>query len=279
MTVAILPLVSVGDSVQRDLAYGLSDEIATALVKVPGVRVMSRRSIAGSREQRDLDTEKAGQSLGAQYLVMGSLKEVGGRLTVLASLVHARDGAVMWADRFDRAPNELADVRDEIARSVGDSLRVKAGQPAAIRPRGQPARAANADAYRFYVLGQRALTLRGQSLRSSVDNFRRAIELDTLYAKAFSGLSLALALTPYFQNTSSHEVSAEVRSAAQRALRLDPTLAQPHVALGVLHQHTSSGTVPVSSFRRQSGFGAPTTSNHWSSTGAIWSGVAGPRRR
>jgi len=62
-------------------------------------------------------------------------------------------------------------------------------------------------------------------------------ELDTRYVNAFSGLSLALALTPYFKNTSSHEVSAEVRIAAQRALRLDPTLARPHVALGLLHQN------------------------------------------
>ena len=106
VTVAVLPLVSTGDSVQRDLAYGLSDEIATALVKVSGVRVMSRRSVANSRDQRTVDTEKTGRELGAQFLVMGSLKEVNGRLTVLASLVQARDGAMVWADQFDRGPDE-----------------------------------------------------------------------------------------------------------------------------------------------------------------------------
>jgi Tfp pilus assembly protein PilF len=112
---------------------------------------------------------------------------------------------------------------------------MKAGRSSDAR--ALPVSAANPDAYRLYVLGQRALTLRGQSLRSSVDYFRRATEMDTLYANAFSGLSLALALTPYFQNTSSLEVAPEVRRAAQRALRLDPTLAQPHVALGVVYQH------------------------------------------
>ena len=76
---------------------------------------------------------------------MGSLKEVNGRLTVLASLVQARDGAMVWADQFDRGPDELAAVRDEIAKAVGDSLRVKAGQvvrctasrPAAAHPQSR----------------------------------------------------------------------------------------------------------------------------------------------
>jgi TolB-like protein/tRNA A-37 threonylcarbamoyl transferase component Bud32/Tfp pilus assembly protein PilF len=237
VTVAVLPLVSTGDSVQRDLAYGLSDEIATALVNVPGVRVMSRRSVAGSREQRDVDPAKTGREWGAEFLVMGSLKAVSGRLTVLAKLVQARDGATLWAKQFDRNLDQLADVRNEIVAPIGDSLRLRAGAPIDARARPRPARILHPEAYRLYVLAQRALTLRGQSIRSSIENFRRATELDTLYADAFSGLSLALALAPYFQNTPPQEVAGEVRSAAQRALHLDPTLARPHVALGLVHQH------------------------------------------
>ena len=237
VTVAVLPLVTLGDSGQRDLAYGLSDEIAIALVKVPGVRVMSRGGVAGSREQRDVDLEKTGRELGAQFLVMGSLRAASGQLTVLAKLVRARDGATVWADQFDRGLDALAAVRDEIANATGDSLRRIAGAPVSARAREQPDRGTpNAEAYRLYVLGQRALTLRGQSVRASIERFRRATELDTLYADAFSGLSLALALSPYFDTTSTREVSGPVRSAAQRALRLDPTLAPPHVALGLVHQ-------------------------------------------
>jgi len=144
---------------------------------------------------------------------------------------------MVWADEFDRGLDELGAVRNEIARSVGDSLRVRAGRSFGDRPRGQPARAVNGDAYRLYVLAQRALAVRGQSVRASVENFRRATELDTLYADAFAGLSLALALTPYFRYIPSREVAGGVRTAAERALRLDPTLAAPHVALGLVHEH------------------------------------------
>ncbi len=224
-----------GDSAERDLAYGLSDEIATALVKVPGVRVMSRRGVAASREQRDVDPEKTGRALGADYLVMGSLRQSPGKLTVLAKLVQAKDGAMVWADQFDRSDGDLAAVRQEIATAVGDSLRKKSGSSAGSPASPRPAHVPAPEPYRLYVLAQRALSVRGQSLQSSVDMFRRAIELDSLYAEAYSGLSLALALSPYFKPVSTRAVAKEAVSAARRALSLDPTLAQPHVALAIVH--------------------------------------------
>jgi serine/threonine-protein kinase len=237
MTVAVLPLQSSGDSIEREYAYALSDEIATSLVKVPGVRVMSQRGIAASREQRDADPAKTGRALGADFLVMGSLRQVGNQLTVLAKLVQAKDGAMLWADRFERTSNDLRAVRDEIARSVGDTLRKKAGFSASTVASIRPAHVPAAEPYRLYVLAQHALSVRGQSLESSANMFREAIKLDTLYADAYSGLSLALALAPFFKPISTTEVAAEAASSARNALRLDSTLAQPHVALGIIHTH------------------------------------------
>ena len=237
MTVAVLPLVSTGDSVQRDLAYGLSDEIATALVKVSGVRVMSRRSVANSRDQRTVDTEKTGRELGAQFLVMGSLKEVNGRLTVLASLVQARDGAMVWADQFDRGPDELAVVRDEIAKAVGDSLRVKAGRSSVARPRGQPPR----------TLIRGVSPLRFGTARAHASRPDHSEERRQLPARHPARLALRRCLRRVrvsrsrsrrtSRGTPPREVAAEVRTTAARALRLDPTLAPPHVALGLVHEH------------------------------------------
>lgn len=236
MTVAVLPLLSSGDSAERELAYGMSDEIAAALVHVPGVRVMSRRGISASREQRDVDPQKTGRELGAQFLVMGSLRETAGRLSVIANLVQAKDGAILWADQFDRSIDELRTVREEIARSVGDSLRRRSGAFGKASPT-TPAHVPAPEPYRLYVLAQRALSLRGQSIQASADMFKHATELDTSYAEAFSGLSLALALTPHFKPVSPKQVAPDAVAAARRALDLDPTLAQPHVALGIVHSH------------------------------------------
>ena len=238
-TVAVLPLLSVGgDSLQQELADGLSDEVATALFRVAGIRVVSRRGVGNYRGQRDVDPEKIGRELGARFLVMGSLRDVNGRLVVLTQLLDASDGAILWSDRFDRVQGDLGKVRDEIAAAVGDTLRRTLG--ATERAPAGPEKVGHvpiSDAYVLYVIAQRALDRRGQSIQASADLFRRATLIDTLYAKAYSGLSLALALTPYFSATSTTAVAAEVTSSAERALRLDPTLAQPHIALGLVHQH------------------------------------------
>jgi serine/threonine-protein kinase len=236
-TVTVLPLQSAaGDTLQRQLADGLSDEIATALFKVPGVRLMSRRG-AGQYGGREVDPQKTGRALGANFLVMGSLREVDGRLRVLASLIDVRDGSVVWSDQYDRQQADLGLVRDEIARAVGEELRRTLGASVGRLADATPGRLVNPEAYRLYVLAQRALTHRGQSIQASVDLFRSATRLDSLYADAYSGLSLALALEPYFKPISTRAVAADVISAAQAALRLDSTLALPHVALGLVRQH------------------------------------------
>ena len=244
VTVAVLPLQSTsGDTLQRALAEGLSDEVATELFKVRGVHVMSRRGVANYRNQRELETDKLGRELGARFLVMGTLREVDGRLRVLASLVRASDGAVLWTDRFDRAQLELGAVRSEIARAIGDTLSRLVPRSALSLPTAtsgavrSATRPVNPEAYRLYVLAQRALDRRGLSIQSSVDNFRQATLVDSNYAEAWAGLSLARALTPYFTPISAPAIEPAVRQAAARALALDSTLATPHVSLALVHQH------------------------------------------
>ena len=237
-TVAVLPLRSIGgDSLQQEIADGLSDEIATALFKVPGIRVVSRRGAANFRGQRIVEPELIGKKLGARFLLLGSLHEANGRLEVLTQLLDSRDGSMLWSDQFSRLQSDLGLVREQIARAVGDTLRRTLGVPNGTPTASERVtHVANPDAYRLYVLAQRALSRRGQSIQASADMFRQATELDTLYAQAYSGLSLALALSPYFRPISPEAVSAEVVSMAQRALRLDPTLSQPHIALGLVSQ-------------------------------------------
>ena len=110
------------------------------------------------------------------------------------------------------------------------------GRRSSKRIANKPSHNVNPEAYSLYILGQRALDRRNQSIRASVDMFRRATRLDTLFANAYSGLSMALALTPYFQSTPASEVFDEAITSAEFALHLDPTLAQPHIALGMIYQ-------------------------------------------
>ena len=237
ITVAVLPMESIGgDSLQRELADGLSDEVAMALVHEQGVRVMSRRGVGNYRGQRDLDYEKAGKELGARYLVTGELRVRNGRSTIGATLHDASDGLILWKESYVQQQAALEVLRDSIAHGIADVLRARLGVVVSGAV-AQRSRSVNPEAYRLYILGQRALDRRGLSIQASIENFERAVAIDSAYAEAYAGLSLARALSPYFSNVSTDSVAPIVRRAAAHALRLDSTMAPAHVALGLVQQH------------------------------------------
>jgi serine/threonine-protein kinase len=251
VTVTVLPFTSPGGDAEDSLmAQGFSDDLAGALVKFPCVRVISRGGAVNYLGQPDLDPQAVGKALGARYLVPGSFRNFGGNRTVQAQLVSSGDGAMLWAEHFDR-PAELAVLRDEIAKAISDTLRSKAGGAACARPSAAPvARRVNNAAFEKYLVGQRKLTQRGQSLTASIEFFREAIALDTLLAEAYAGLSLALGLSPEFQRVPPGSVAVEATATARRAMQLDPKLAGPHTAFGLVLEHNHQWDEAESEFRR-----------------------------
>src|SRR5688500_3403503 len=168
----------------------------------------------------------------------GSLRQdPQGRWIVQACLERAADAASVWSDNFILNPDEQAGAAERIAASLVGALQTEVPgliDTAASLPAGH--RTTNDEADPLAHRAQEKLSRRGQSLDESADLFRRAIRLDPRYARAHSGLSMALALFPHFEDAAAGDVHDSVVSAARRALALDPTLAQPHVALGVMHQ-------------------------------------------
>ncbi len=239
VTVAVLPMQGASDDpVQRSLADGLSDEVSSELYHVQGLHMRSRLGVGNYRDVREFNAEKLGRTLGARFLVTGTFHELDGRLRVLASLVRAADGAILWSDSFDRAQNELTRVRNEIVRAIGDTLSklVPASARSVRSASAKPERVVNPEAHRFYLLAQREFRLRGADASEGgwgIDNFQRAIARDSNYAAAWAGLSLSRAFSPFSRQVSA---PAEARAEAARALSLDSTLSTPHSALGFVHQ-------------------------------------------
>ncbi len=133
----------------------------------------------------------------------------------------------------------MAGAAEAIAGSLSTSLRGRFPRSIGAAPVRRPnQQTSNNEAYRLYLRAQEKLDRRtaGPSVRQSAELFRQAIHQDTLYARAWSGLSIALAFFPYFLGVPTKDVYNGVVSAARRALDLDPALAQPHVALGLLYQ-------------------------------------------
>jgi TolB-like protein len=237
--VAVLPIVNIAKDTAIDLfADGLSDEIATALGRVPGIQIQSRSGARAYRGQLGVDVREAGRKLAADFIVTGAMRAVDGRWIVNTELENTSTAAELWSHSFNRNPAQQLDVAEAIADSATAALRRQFPTSVGVlQALAANRRTTNPEAYRLYVLGQELLRRRGSSVKVSADAFRQAIALDPRYAGAYSGLSMALALYPYFQGTPASAVYDEVMATASRALALDSMLAQPHVARGLAFQH------------------------------------------
>ena len=238
ISIAVLPFGNIGaDSAMDYVAVALADEVAGALTRVSGIQIKSRSGARGYRGQLTVDVAEAGARLKADYLMTGVVRQERGRWILSADLERAVDATSLWHQAFDLSPEQQAGAAQTIAASLVTALRSRfpksIGSAPVLRPNQ---RTLNNEAYRLYLRGQEILDRRRQSVKESADLFRAAIHQDSMFAPAYSGLSMALALFPYFQGVPAEDVRDGVVSAARRALDLDSALALPHVALGLMHQ-------------------------------------------
>lgn len=235
VTLAVLPFANIaGDSALDYVADGLTDEVASALGRVPGILIKSRTGARRYRGQLTPDVTEAGARLKAEYLMTAVVRQERGHWVLSAEFARAADAASLWDSTFRVSPNEQGAIADSIAGSLAARLRRLFPREIGVAPvRTRNQQTSNPEAYRLYVLGQGKLARRTLSVREAADLFRQAIRQDSLFAPAYSGLSMALALSPWFQRTPAPQVHDSVVTAARRALKLDSTLSLPHVAIGL----------------------------------------------
>lgn len=235
LAVAVLPFGTIGaDSTIALVADGLGEEVASALARVPGILIKSRTGARAYRGQLAPDVTEAGARLKADYLVTAVVRQERSRWIISADLERAADATSLWANTFVVAPNEQGALVDSLAGGLTAALRRFFPRAVGVVPvRLARQQTLNPEAFRLYVAGQEKLARRGQSVKEAVDLFRRAVREDSLFAPAYSGLSVALALTPSFHAVQPSLVHDELTRAARRALALDSTQAMAHLALGI----------------------------------------------
>ena len=242
-TLAVLPFSNNGDSTQEYLTDGMTDELATAFGKMPGVRVASRTGAYRYKGKLDVDPREVGRTLGVTLVLQGQIRAVGERLRVSAQLADAKDGHEIWSENFpERDAKDLFALQSDLAGAITGALapRLTAGPRSA--PAAQVAQGtANQTAYLLYLRG-RFLLLQRRTLPEAIDIFQQAIDADPTYARAYAALAETLGYLPYFNGVSYDSVRVRLMQAAQRALALDSSLAQAHIAMGIAHMHASEWT-------------------------------------
>ncbi len=238
LSVAVLPLANVGGDAQDEyFSEGMTDELANALSKLPGLRVASRTSAYAFKGKKDIDVSEIGRKLHVEAILEGVVRRSGDRLRVGAQLTKVSDGLAIWSDTYERRSSDIFAVQDDIASSIADALKLRLGVKAAelsSSSRGT----ANLDAYDSYLRGRYLWNHRGaDNLRKALSHFEESIKRDPNFARAYAGLAITHALLPEYTDNPPADGLAKTRSAAARALALDSSLAEAHTALGLAEVH------------------------------------------
>jgi eukaryotic-like serine/threonine-protein kinase len=245
-SVAVLPFTNVGgDTAQLYFADGMTDELATALAKVPGVQVAARTSSYALRGN-DADVRKVGSTLGVAAVLTGAVRRAGPHLRVTAQLADARTGLVRWSDAYSADSGDVFGVQAKLASAIVRALAPTfAGAPGSSDAPATAAVAAVVDtsrgtddplAYDLYLRARHLWYQRGAARLAQAESlFTAAAERDPHFARAYSGLALVRSTLPEYASGISYEdVLGPTRAAAERALALDSTLAEAHIALGAV---------------------------------------------
>ncbi|HKV73614.1 MAG TPA: protein kinase [Gemmatimonadales bacterium] len=227
---AVLPFtdLSPGND-QTWFSDGLTEELTSALSRIPGFKVAARSSAFQFRGPT-VDVKDVGRKLGVATVLEGSVRRIGTQLHVSAQLVNARDGFELWSDSYNRSAADLFAVQEEIARAIATSLKLLKGARADSALVARPT--TDLGAYDLYLQGQFALSQRtGQSLAQAVDLYGQALARDSGLAKAWAGLADAYVLLPAYGGTRPEIAWPRGKAAALRAIALQPGLAQAHTSL------------------------------------------------
>jgi TolB-like protein/Tfp pilus assembly protein PilF len=231
-SIAVLPFVNVGgDSADEYFSDGMADELTTALGKIPGVQVASRTSAFAFKRQRDLDVRQIGQKLNVGAVVEGTVYRAGNRTRIRPQLTRVSDNFALWSESYEREMGNAGDVfrlQEEIARSIAAALQVRlasGGAPLVER------RTADFEAYELYLKGRYAWNQRtGPSLTQAVRYFEDAVTRDSNFARAYAGIAESYVLLPIYGPVRPSQAWLKAKAAADRALELDSTLVEGHVA-------------------------------------------------
>jgi len=226
--IAVLPFTNLStDADQEYFSEGISADLITLLSKHRWLNVIARNT-AFSFKNRPMDESQLGASLGARYLVQGSVQKSGNRVRVRVSLVDAQTAYQMWSERYDRELSDIFAVQDEITETIAARLEPEIGF--AERNRIVAARPDNLQAWDCFHLGVHYFyQFTVASNRKAQELLKRSQALDERFGEAWAWWAYAVVLgMVYFDTPVSPALLDEALAACEKALTLDPQNATFH---------------------------------------------------
>ena len=226
-SIAVLPFANLtGDPANQYFSDGLAEEILNLLAKIPELRVSSRTSSFLFRDS-ELDVRSIAGKLGVDYVLEGSLRRDGERVRIALQLIDARDDSHVLTEIFERRLVDVFRLQADIATEIVARLHLTTAS--LVQPETGTT---SLQAYEYYLRGRHYFYLwDGKSLDYAKLMYRKALELDPGFAKAWAGLAETLTGSRMWREAGD-ALLAEATEASLRAVELGPDLAESHSARG-----------------------------------------------
>jgi TolB-like protein/Tfp pilus assembly protein PilF len=236
-SVAVMPFSDMSAGRDQDFfCEGMSEEIINALGRVPELRVASYTSSLRFKGHA-ADARSIGREMMVAWILEGSVRKSGDVLRIAVQLVHASDGFTAWSGRFDRRLDDIFTVQDEIAGMIAQTLTQRVGKTAGPLVTSTTAKT---EAYTLYLEGRYLWNKRpGDVVWQALDRFERAIAIDPDFAPAHAALAGVYGTLGAWESglLPPAEALSKAKTAAKRALELDPQLAAGYTAIGYASLH------------------------------------------
>ena len=228
-SLAVLPFANAGKDPEMDyLSDGISAEITNSLSRLSNLQVMASSTVSRYKSRQD-DPQGVGRDLHVDAVLTGRVAEHGNSLDVEAELVNVATGAQVWGEHYQRTINDASQLQAAIASELAARL-----QPGANATSGQTIAKAgtkNSEAYQLYLKGRYHIEKYTRAdTNLGIDEFRQAIQLDPDYAAAYAGIAYSYVIADDFF-LSPKDSMPPAREAAQKALQLDESNPEAHIAM------------------------------------------------
>jgi TolB-like protein/Flp pilus assembly protein TadD len=229
-SIAVLPFENrSGNADSEYLSDGLSDSLIYRLTQLPNLKVSPTSSVIRYKGKQN-DVAEIARELEVDAVMFGKLAQRGDALTISVELIDARTKKLIWAEQYDRKMADLLATQREIATTITEKLQLKL---AGDESKGITKKYTdNNEAYQLYLRGRYSFGKRTKDeMLRAVGYFEQAIKLDPNFALAYARIAETYGSMPAYPYLSPKEAFPKAKSAALRALEIDPTLSEAHTFL------------------------------------------------
>jgi serine/threonine-protein kinase len=232
-SLVVLPLAPIDGQRSASLGFGISDELATALASVPGLRIVPVPPSLSFRPRTSGELRELATLLNAGSVLHGTVQRVNAAVHVTLQLRSIADDSIVWSMERALDTTELHELVNELEVRVANTFTALFGLP------GPSVLAVTTSDPVAHSLALQASYLRHRADRaatdSAIDLLEQAVQRDSTYARAWSALAALLATMSDSATADADAARRGAISAARRAIAIESALAEPHVVLARVH--------------------------------------------